>query len=302
VLASRAVAIDPAPRALVVLADGAQAAFAAGAVAGLARLGGQWDRAWGAGLGAHVALLAVLGEAADAERRWIHQAESGCPLLASRLASVRGRMTSDDGIAVLADAGSLAGWLDPAVLAGELAAEAGSCRARLVAAACSCNVAVTGLRQGSAKWVGLECIAPQDAFEIVQAAACFPGGWPAGTSEQGELLWGGVSAAVLAGLPDLAMCDVVCGFAVPGVERPALGRSLLELVQRRDEVAAAAAVQGWCAGQSGRRRLLAPNRSLWAAGGADPDAELGVEYPLPWERNAGLVRRLLELGRLSACQ
>ncbi len=61
-------------RGLLVLADGGQAAFAAGAVAELARSGAAWSCGAGAGLGAHVALLALLGEAEEGERRWLRQA------------------------------------------------------------------------------------------------------------------------------------------------------------------------------------------------------------------------------------
>lgn len=95
----------------------------------------------------------------------------------------------------------------------------------------------------------------------------------------------------------------MCGFPVPAIARPALGGSLLELVQRRIEGSAARAVGGWLAGpRGGSMRLLAPSEGAWRAWAARDTAELGVEYPLTWERNAALTSALVGFGGFVARQ
>lgn len=302
VVASRPVIDKAGPRDLVVLADGAQCAFAAGVVAELEEQGCTWNRAWGAGLGAHVALLAVLGEAREIGRRWLQQGENGSPVLVSRLAAARARLGDANGVVVLPDALAMAGWLDPGALAEFFCCDALTCSGRLRRNGATCSVALFEARSGDRRWVALEECDGDVASRSMQAAASFLGGWPALEGEHGELLSGG--AGVVAGgfLPPLATgvsCDVVCGFPVPGIPRPAVGRSLLEQVQRREELLAAATVQSWAEGSSPSRRLMAPGPDAWVEV-MNPAADLGVEYPLPWERNSALTARLVELGRLVA--
>lgn len=282
----------------MVLADGAQAAFAAGAVAELVRHGRRWMELRGAGLGAQVAVLAALGESEEAERRWSRQAEAGCPLLATLLAAARERVGELAGVLVLPDAYALAGWLDQRALAEHLAPELAGLPARLQRAGAHCAVAVDDLAAGTTEWVELATAAGASAAAALGAAARFAGGWgPAEASGEdgGALRWGGVAAAART-LGELAGWDVVCGFPVPPVVRPALGGSFLELVQRRDEIAAGAAV----AGSSSSARVVAPSQATWAEFAARDGAELGVEYPLPWERNGELTRAAVEYGRFVA--
>jgi hypothetical protein len=286
-------------RGLMVLADGAQAAFAAGAVAELARGGRSWGAARGAGLGAQVALMAALGEAAEAERRWLRQGAGGCSLLASLVARGRQRLFGEPGLLLLPDALELAGWLDPVELEEHLAPDLAGVPERLRRAGASCAVAVEDLAAGRAGWVELGAVAVADAAAALQATVRFPAGWgpvAGGGDSALALRWGGAGiVADLGGWPDAGDgWDVVCGFPVPPVARPALGGSLLELVQRRDEVRVGAA-----AARAGRP-VIAPAAASWAAWAVRDGAELGVEYPLPWERNGELVGRLVEYGRFAA--
>jgi hypothetical protein len=291
-----------ARRGLAVLADGSQAAFAAGAVAELARAGQSWTVARGAGLGAQVAVLALLGEAGEAERRWRRQAESGLPLFTSAVSGARSRLGERPGIAVTPDAWSLSGWLDPDELREHLAPEAAGVPERLRRAGVRCTVAVEDLSAGTVTWVELSELSPAPAAEALAAAASFPAGWPAVAAADGAaaaLRWGGVGlvASGAGWLSEAAGWDVVCGFPVPPVSRPGIGDSLLELVQRREEIRAGSAAAGW---GSPMVRLVAPTTAgyaRWAGRGA---AELGVEYPLPWERNAELVGLLVDFGRAAA--
>ena len=293
-------------RGLLVLADGAQAGFAAGAVAELARAGVTWRRGAGAGLGAHVALLAVLGEAAEGERRWRRQAELGCALLRSRLAAARERLGETPGITASVDAWSFAGWLDDAALAEHLAPELAAVPERLSRAGAGLAVAVEDLGDGRSRWVDLTEASAAEAGAVLRAAAAFPGGWGPvdvpGSRFTGPV-WGGVGTG-LGGAPwagDTLSWDVVCGFPVPAAARPALGGSLLELIQRRAEGRAAAGVTGWLEASGGRSvRLVAPTEAGWRASAGRVGADLGVEYPLPWERNGELTAAVLASGASAA--
>ncbi len=308
-LASPAVSqeTERAPRGLLVLADGAQAAFAAGAVAELARAGATWRRGAGAGLGAHVALLAVLGEAAEGERRWRRQAELGCALLRSRLAGAQERLGETAGITASVDAWSFAGWLDDAALAEHLAPELAAVPERLSRAGAGLAVAVEDLGDGRSRWVDLTKMSAAEAGALLRATAAFPGGWPPvdvpGSRFTGSL-WGGVGAGLGGDTPwagDALAWDVVCGFPVPAATRPALGGSLLELIQRRAEGRAAAGVTGWFEARGGRSvGLVAPTEAAWRASAGRAGADLGVEYPLPWERNGELTAAVLACGASAA--
>ncbi len=290
-----------ARRGLAVLADGAQTAFAAGAVAELARHGRSWTLARGAGLGAQVAVLAVLGEAGEAERRWRRQAEAGCPLLTSAVAAARARLGSDQAITLAPDAWSLPGWLDPLELREHLAPERAGVPGRLRDAGVRCAVAVEDLLAGAVTWIELSRLTAAGAADALLAAASFPAGWPAVVAEDGtssSLGWGGAGIADDSGwLAEATGWDVVCGFPVPPVPRPGIGGSLLELVQRREEVRAGLAAASWA---SPAVRLVAPTTASYAGWVARDGADLGVEYPLPWERNAELLGLLVEYGLVAA--
>lgn len=286
----------------MVLADGSQAAFVAGAVAELARHGHAWRRAFGAGLGAHVAALAAVGSAHEAEERWQAQADAGCPLLATRIAGAQALHHADDGVLVLPDAWRLAGWLDPAALEAFLA-DAGALPGRLADADASCAVAVEDLTAGAASWLELGKVAAGDAAAGVRAAATFAGGWgpSAMAGEHAALRWGGVEAALRCDPPvaDARSWDVVCGFPVPAVPRPGIAGSIFELVQRRAELASAATLPRWLAGCD-ETRLWVPTAAAYQAWAGRDGAELGVEYPLPWERNGELLGGLISFGRFVA--
>lgn len=292
-----------AGRGLLVLADGAQAAFAAGAVAEMARAGVVWRRGAGAGLGAHVAVLALLGEAAEAERRWLRDAELGCTLFRSRLAAAQQRLGSGSGVVVAPDPWAMDGWLDPAGLAEHLAPEMAGVPDRLARAGASCAVAVEDLGTGEAAWVELAKLAPERAGRMLRVAARFPAGWGPETMTEGEhvrTLWGGVGVAMACAPPwrgGQDAWDLVCGFPVPGVVRTVFGGSLLELMQRRQEGRAAAAVGGWLAGAEGASlRVIAPDAESYRRWASRDNAELGTEYPLPWERNGELTAGLVRFG------
>jgi len=297
-----------AVRGLAVFADGAQAAFAAGAVAELARAGMRWRRGAGAGLGAQIAALALLGEADEAERRWKREAELGCPLFESRLAAVQRRLGEEPGVLALADGWRLEGWLDPAGLDEHLAPEAADLPRRLATKNASCVVAVANLGDGGLEWTRLEGAASA-AAAVLRAAASFPSGWGAarsGSDTGGTVRWGGVGLLAALGPPwsnALAPWDVVCGFPVPAVARPALGSSLLELAQRRDECLAAATLGRWNTGEDAPRlRVVAPAPAAYASFSARDTADLGVEYPLPFERNSELLSAILRFGSFAAAR
>lgn len=290
-----------AERGLAVFADGVQAAFAAGAVAEMWRLGVRWDRGCAAGLGAQVAILALLGCAEEGEQRWRNEAEPGCQILASALAEARARIP-DGSMLLVPDAARLGGWLDATSLERHLAPETAGLPERLRTRGKRLAVAVDDLTSGLATWISLEASTAAEAAEALRATSRFPAGWPALEGTAGQLLWGGVGAAVEEGCPGLTNAtpgwDVVCGFPVPPVPRPGLGPGVLELVQRRAEVRAARLVQRWLARPEVGLRVLAPTTHAWAICSESAAAELGVEYPLPWECNAGLALQLVELGRL----
>ncbi len=294
-------------RGLVVLADGVEAAFAAGAVAELARAGAVWRRGFGAGLGAQVAVLAVLGEAVEAERRWLREAETGCQLLRSRIAAARERLGPEAGVTVTPDPWTMDGWLDPAPLAEHLAPEMAALPARLSSAGACCAVAVEDLVKGEAAWVDLTGLGPEEAGVMLRAAATFPAGWgpeDAGPAEGARSLWGGVGAAPGCHAPwseGGGAWDVVCGFPLPRIEREARGGSLFELIQRRQEARAGAQAAAWAASPSGAvLRVISPGAEAYRTWAGRENAELGVEYPLPWERNADLTAGLVRFGAFAA--
>ena len=285
------------------LADGAQTAFAAGVVAELARRGATWSVGRGAGLGAQVAVLALLGEAGEAERRWRRQGELGCPLLTSAVAAARARLGERPGVSVAPDAWSLPGWLDPEELREHLAPEFAGVPERLRTAGARCAVAVEDLTAGAVTWVELSSASPADAAAALEAAASFPAGWPAAGANDApapSLRWGGAGLVADTGwLSEAAGWDVVCGFPVPPVARPGLGDALLELVQRREEIRAGLTVSSW---SSPGLDVIAPTGAGYARWATRDGAELGIEYPLPWERNGELVGVLVEYGRVAARQ
>ncbi|MGE5236591.1 MAG: patatin-like phospholipase family protein, partial [Acidobacteriota bacterium] len=227
---------------LIVLADGVQAAFAAGVVAELERSGVHWREGVGAGLGAQVAALALLGEAGEAERRWLRQADLGCPLLRSRLENGLRRHPSVTGLLILPDLLTMSGWLDPEELEEYLAPEAAGLPVRLTARGARLWVAVEDLRAAARKWVEISTGEALAAAVTLRAAASFTGGWPPVEEEQpgGAVLSGGVGA-LPARLPEWEARAgfAVCGFPVPAVARPAAPANLIEILQRREETAAA---------------------------------------------------------------
>lgn len=296
---------EPERNGLIVLADGAHAAFAAGAVAEMARSGAGWRAALGAGLGAQVAVLAAVGEAEEADRRWRRQGELGCPLLRPRIRAWRQRLDNADGVLVLPDALSLAGWLDPAELAEFLAPEAGGLPDRLRHAGVRAAVAVHDLNLAP-RWASLEAATAPEAWRFLMASACFPAGWPpaVGLPESGpEPLWGGVAAVPSGGIPatgEIIAWDVVCGFPVPATCGSAWSPSLFELVQRRDLACAAERIQEWRREPGSAVRLVAPTAEAWTRFANRDGADLGLEYPLPWEQNGELTAIVISFGRFVA--
>jgi hypothetical protein len=289
-----------APRTLIVLADGIQAAFAAGAVAELDRAGTRWNGAWGAGLGAQVAVLAALGEAEEAARRWQRQGELGCPLLQSRVAALRERLADPTGILLVPDPLSLDGWLDGEVLDEHLAPERADLPGRLAAAGVGAGVALADLEGGTVGWFAVGGRQAAEAGELLTAAATFAGGWGPRriAAAAGRLVLGGVGS-----LPHEAPeragtlgCDLVCGFPVPAVARVGSAAALLETVQRRDELHGAAVIASWRRGA----RLVAPTAAAYRAWAGRDNAELDVEWPLPTERNGELTGLLVEFGAVAA--
>jgi hypothetical protein len=299
---------EPERPGLIVLADGAHAAFAAGAVAALARSGTRWRVTAGAGLGAHVAALAAIGETEEIERRWRRQAELGCPLLRPRIRAWRQRLGAAEGALVLPDALALGGWLDPVELDEFLAPEAAGLPERLRGAGARTAVAVHDLDRGESSWVAIESVGAPDALDVLTAAACFPGGWAPPAVRSGSSrgpLWGGVAAVPGGGVPaaaGTARWDVVCGSPVPAARRSASGPSLFELVQRRDLDGAAERVRGWCREPSGAVRVVAPTMEAWTRFADRDGADLGLEYPLPWEQNGELTTLVLSFGRFVATE
>lgn len=290
-------------RTLVVLSDGGQTAFAAGAVAALAAAGTTWERGVAAGLGAQVALLALAGEAAEAERRWRRQADSGCPLLRPRIARERERLDADAGLLVLPDPWRSEGWLDPTALDEHLAPERGGFADRLGKEGVRFEVGVLDLHSGRRLWVDLADRSEPRHFDVLRASAGFAGGWGPLDCEDGRLLWGGASALASA-LPDLddCDCDLVCGFPVPAVGRGHRS-GLAELIQARDEVIAGEAVSrhpNHTRGDAGRVRLVAPNRASYLEWCGRDTADLALEWPLSGEHNAELTGLAVDYGRYQA--
>lgn len=293
-------------RGLAVLGDGLQAAFAAGAVAGLAQRGRTWDVAVGTGLGAQVAVLAMLGEASEAARRWQRQGEHGCPLLAPMAEEVARRLAGLQGALAMLDPWRLPGWLDPAALAEHLAPEAAGVPMRLKQSGARAFVLVQEVESGRVIWEDLSQLDPFSALDALTGACTFPAGWGPHQGEGGGRFWGGVG--LLAGAPPDVFrlrdaWDVVCGFPVPPVAREWVSDSLWEQVQRRDEALAARAVAGWVTAVAPAEvMLIAPEAGLWRRVENREDAELGVEYPLAGERNGELAVRLLAAGSAAAAE
>lgn len=285
------------------LADGVQAAFAAGAVAELARAGGVWLRGAGAGLGAELAALAVLGEAERGAAAWQREGESGCPLLLSRVGAALAALGDHSDVTVLPDPWRLSGWCDDGPLVARLASVAAGLGERLVARGVRCTVAVTDLEWGVHRWVELAGVGDGEAARLLRAAAAFPGGWGPVGGEGSTLLAGGVEAAqdlaaVLAEGP--GEWDVVCGFPVPAARRPGLSAALLEQVQRRGEMGSASLLARIQASPPVSIRLVAPGERLWREFARRDGADLGCEYPVPAERNAELVSLLVAFGAFAA--
>lgn len=289
------------------MADGVHAAFTAGAVAELARAGFVWESGAGAGLGAHVGVLALLGEAEEAERRWLREAESGCTLFQSRLAAARQRLGSTPGVMLTSDGWTLSGWLEPEALAEHLAPEMAALPERLARLGRSFAVAVEELNSGKAAWTDLGGQPAREAGNLLRAAATFPAGWGPESSPEGEgmrRVWGGVGAALACDQPwdaGPSAWDVVCGFPVPVAVRPALGESLYELIQRREEASASAAVGRWIArSEDAAVRVIAPSVAAYREWAERDNADLGVEYPLSWERNGALTGAMVRFGAFVA--
>ncbi len=252
-------------------------------------------------------MLAVLGEAEETARRWRRQAELGCPLLASELSWARQRLGETEGVLVLSDPWRMGGWLDPQGLLEHLSPEAADVPGRLRRAGSRCAVGVEDLTEGRCGWLELGELAADAAGEVLRAAASFPAGWGPVERREGGLprwWWGGVGAAATAGWPqdDGGLCwDVVCGFPVPSVVRPGLGSGLMETLQRREECRAATTVLAWCSSALAQRFfLVAPERERYLRWAGRDTADLGVEYPLPWECNGEVVLAASEFGTFSA--
>lgn len=285
------------------LADGVQAAFAAGAVAELARAGIAWERGIGAGLGGELAVLAVLGEGELGETAWRREGESGCTLLRSRVAAALAALGEQAEVTVFPDPWRLSGWWDDGPLVARLGQVAAGLEERLVCQGRRCAVAVTDLACGVHRWVELAGAPEGEAARLLRAAAAFPGGWGPLQTDGAVLLAGGVEGAqdiraVLAGGP--REWDVVCGFPVPPARRPGLSASLFEQVQRRSEMAGALVAARLADNGMTRARLVAPGEELWRAFARRDGADLGSEYPLPGERNGELVSLLVAFGAFVA--
>ena len=94
-----------------------------------------------------------------------------------------------------------------------------------------------------------------------------------------------------------AVVHLVCGFPYPASGRPAAGRSLFETIQVRTEARTAEAVRAWAGAQrQAVIEVVAPTSAGYAATVGRDDADLAVEYPLPWERNAELLGLVMDLG------
>jgi len=261
---------------------------------------GSWGRRR---LGAELAVRGLLGGAAEGAEIWRRQGGTGCPLLTSRISAARESLGQGAEVMAFPDAWRLSGWLDRASLAAHLSRAAEGWSSELASRGVRCAVAVCDLSRGANSWVELAETDPSEAPGIMQAAAAFPAGWgpveaPCGGGT--AILAGGVEAVVGIAAPPSAeplSWDIVCGFPVPAVGRGGLGTSLLEQVQRRTEIAAAGLVSRlFESGAMPGGRLFAPTEQAWASWAGRDGAELGIEYPLPCERNGELVMGLLEFG------
>lgn len=292
------------PRALVVLADGVHAGFAAGAVAALSEGGARWTAACGAGLGAQVAALAVLGEASEAERRWRRMSAGGMQLFEPRVAAARA-LPLPAGVLALPDPLTLGGWLADEPLVEHIAPERGGLPGRLRRVGAKLWVAVEDLVEGRRGWTDLTAGSAVEAGGHLEAAARFPAGWPPCRESgpvQERVRWGG-TGALPGSLPEAFRTmpvDMVCGFPVPAARRPELGDSLLELVQRREEIGAAWRAEEWTRLLRRHSRVVAPEAGHWAQWSGRDGADLGVEYPLPWSRNGEVAAAVVGFGREAA--
>lgn len=268
-------------RALVVLADGAQAAFCAGVVAELSRGQAGWQQGAGAGLGALVALYAVAGQPEQAAELFTRQKETEASLFASPLALAQECLVGSD-LLVLPDPWRWSGWLARERLEELLAP------ALALVGRAPLFVALEDVTTGRRSWC------PLHAGQQLLASCAFPMGW----APTGEGLWGGVGACGELEPPPLSVdeIDVVCGFPVPAVERPGLGTGLLATVQRRDELLAARVVARWQEALPAMR-VWAPQAASYLKFSQRENALVGVEYPLPTERNGALCALMVEYGR-----
>ncbi|MCS7183324.1 MAG: hypothetical protein NZ869_09485 [Thermoanaerobaculum sp.] len=270
-------------RALVVLGDGAQAAFCSGVVAGLAEQGVVWQEGAAAGLAAQVALLALAGEALEGARRFLRMAEEGAALFsaAGAPASAEARKV---GWLALPDVYRVPGWLDPSVLEEYLAPDWALVRR------VNLWVAWENLVSGERGWI------PLRQGEQLLVTAAFPWGWPAR-----EGIWGGVGACAELEPPPLGSeaVDLVCGFPVPAVERPGQGAALIGANPRREELVAARTAVRW-ASHWPQVRVFAPQQRAYLDWSQRDSALLGVEYPLPLEQNGELMAQLVRFGEFVA--
>ncbi len=268
-------------RALVVLADGAQAAFCAGVVAELARGQVIWQEAAGAGLGVLVALYAVAGQPEQAAELLDRQQETEASVFASPLALAQEHLGWSE-LLVLPDPWRWSGWLARERLE-ELLAPALALVDRF-----PLFVALEDVSAGWRRWC------PLHSSQELVAGCAFPMGW----APTGEGLWGGVGACGELEPPPFSaeVTDLVCGFPVPAVERPGLGTGLLATVQRREELLAAQVVARWQKALP-TMGIWAPQASTYLKFSQRENALLGVEYPLPTERNGALCALMVEYGR-----
>jgi hypothetical protein len=154
------------------------------------------------------------------------------------------------------------------------------------------------LTAGRADWFDLAGELPEEAGDLLRATASFCGGWGPMPGGDSGARCGGVAAALhlLGGrITGGKAIDLVCGFPVPAVRRPQVV-SVFELVQRQDELAAALAVAEWRHRDRRKIRIVAPEQASWEAWAERDGADLGLEYPLPWDSNGELMGLVLRYG------
>ena len=166
-------------------------------------------------------------------------------------------------------------------------------------------MAVCDLAEGVSRWVDLEALDPSQAATILEAAARFPGGWGPAVDvgrTPPELLWGGAGAIPPDDLPGTMGWDVVCGFPVPAVPRPGGSPASGRRCSVETSCRSVHLVSGWLSRNVDGFRLVAPSEDDLRLASGRPDAELGVEYPLPWERNGELCGVLVRMGEAAAAR